>query len=398
MRKKINVGDARLGMFITEICGNWMDHPFWKKEFKLDKQKDLDTLQQCGIEEVWIDTIKGLDVEHHAPAVVQNESAAPEAAASEKKTGHHVPVQEEVQRAQKVHLKAKRATTFLFKEARIGNALQTNEAVDLVDDITQSVARNPGALLNFVRLKNKDDFTYQHSVAVSVLMIALGRQMGIEDDMLKSLGMAGLLHDIGKMMIPEEVLNKPGKLTREELEIIKTHSLLGWKMLKESHEVDTTVLDVCLHHHERVDGTGYPDKLSGGKLTLFARMAAVCDVYDTLVSDRGNKKGIPPADAIRKMAELQDTQLDKAVFHAFVKTVGIYPSGTLVKLKSGRLGVVTDQSARSLLTPIVKIFFSTKINEPIFPELVDLSKSRDSIMSVEDAANWKFDLKVMAGL
>lgn len=398
MRKKINVGDARLGMFITEICGNWIDHPFWKKEFKLDKQKDLDTLRQCGIEEVWIDTGKGLDVEHHAPAAVKEESAAPQATASEKKTDHHVPVQDEVQRAQKVHLKAKRVATFIFKEARVGNAMQTGEAVDLVDDIAQSVARNPGALLNFARLKNKDDFTYQHSVAVSVLMVALGRQMGIEGDMLKSLGMAGLLHDIGKMMIPEEVLNKPGKLTKEELELIKTHSLLGWKMLKESHEVDATVLDVCLHHHERVDGTGYPDRLSGESLTLFARMAAVCDVYDALVSERSNRKGIPPADAIRKMAELQDTHLDKTVFHALVKTVGIYPTGTLVKLKSGRLGVVADQSPKSLLTPIVKVFFSTKINEPIFPELVDLSKSPDSIASVEDTASWKFDLKVMAGL
>lgn len=280
----------------------------------------------------------------------------------------------------------------------MGNALQTGEAIELVDDITQSVTRNSGALLNLARLKNKNDYTFQHSVAVSALMIALGQKMDMEGDTLKSLGMAGLLHDIGITMIPEEVLNKPGRLTDSELEMVKSHPRLGWKILKESHDVDAIVLDVCLHHHERVDGTGYPEKLSGESLTLFARMAAVCDLYDTLTSDHLNKKGMAPADAVRKMAELQNTHLDQTVFHAFVKTVGIYPTGTLVKLKSGRLGVVADQSPKSLLTPIVRVFFSTKVNAPIFPEMVDLSKVPDAIASVEDPVNWKFDLKAMAGI
>ena len=396
MLKKINVSDARLGMFIVELCGNWMDHPFWKKEFELDKQKDLDTLQQCGIEEAWIDTEKGLDVERRPP-VAKEKSSVPEAAAAEKKVERHVPVQEEIQRAEKVNFKARRATAFLFNEAHMGNALQTSEAVELVDDITHSVTRNPGALLNFARLKNKDDYTYQHSVAVSALMVALGRQMGIEGDMLRSIGLAGLLHDIGKMMLPDTLLNKP-RLTDEQYEVFKTHPRLGWKILKESDNTDATVLDVCLHHHERVDGTGYPDGLSGDDLTLFARMAAVCDTYDKLTSDRFNRKGVSPAEAIRKMAELRDKQLDQTVFHAFVKTVGIYPVGTMVKLKSGRLAIVTDQTSKSLLTPIVKVFFSTKVNEPIFPEFVDLSKIPDPIASVEDPANWKLDWKAMAGL
>ena len=396
MLKKINVSDARLGMFITELCGNWMDHPFWKKEFELDKQKDLDTLQQCGIEEVWIDTEKGLDVERR-PYVAKDKNAVPEAAAAERKVERHVPVQEEIQRAEKVNFKAKRTTAFLFKEAHMGNALQTGEAVELVDDITHSVMRNPGALLNFARLKNKDDYTYQHSVAVSALMVALGRQMGIEGDMLRSIGLAGLLHDIGKMMLPDTVLNKP-RLTDEQYEVFKTHPRLGWKILKEAHDVDATVLDVCLHHHERVDGTGYPERLSGDDLTLFARMAAVCDTYDKLTSDRFNRKGVSPAEAIRRMTELRGTQLDQTVFHAFVKTVGIYPVGTMVKLKSGRLGIVTDQTSKSLLTPIVKVYFSTKVNEPIFPEFVDLSKMPDPIASVEDPDDWKLDWKAMAGL
>jgi len=401
MLKKVRVEDLRLGMFIAELCGSWIDHPFWKKAFLLDSEKDLGLLQACGIGHVMIDLVKGLDVESEQPAAAVEEkpaNAVAEVAESEKKVERQVALHDEVQRSQKLHAKAKRTVAFVFREARMGNALQGAEAVELVDEISQSVARNSGALLSLSRLKSKDDHTYLHSVAVSALMIALGRQMGMEGDILKSLGMAGLLHDVGKVAVPENILNKPGKLTAEEFENVKTHPVRGWEMLKLDPNVNDIVLDVCRHHHERVDGTGYPDKLTGETLSLHAKMAAVCDVYDALTSDCSYRKAFSPADAIRKMTELQNTHFDKAVFHAFVKTVGIYPSGTLVKLKSGRLAVVADQSAKSLLTPIVKVFFSTKTNEPIFPTLVDLSKVPDPIASVEDPAKWKLDLKTMAGI
>lgn len=400
MLKKINVQDVRLGMFIHELCGNWMDHPFWKKSFKLDSVKDLKALRECGIAEVMIDTQKGLDVKSglRVAHVQDATSTLQEEAISEKKPERPVALHEELQRAQKIQTKAKRTVGLLFKDARMGDALQVEGVFALVEEIIQSVERNPGALLNLTRLRNRDDHVYLHSVAVGALMIALGRQMGMEGDTLKRLGMAGLLHDIGKMAMSDEVLNKPGKLTDMEFEIIKTHPQCGWEILNSAHEMDEMVLDVCLHHHERIDGTGYPHGISGEEMTQFARMAAVCDVYDAMTSDSCYKKALSPAEAIRRMAEMQSKHFDQTVFHAFVKTVGIYPLGTLVKLKSGRLAVVTDQTTKSLTAPVVKVFFSTKVNEPVFPELVDLSKVPDAIASVENPANWKFDLKAMAGV
>lgn len=397
MLKKIKVQDVRLGMFIHELCGSWIYHPFWKKAFELIDPKDLKALQECGIAEVMIDTAKGLDVEA-APAAANKKEAAIPTAESPKKAEPRIPFQEEIHNAQKLHAKSKKIVSFIFREARLGNALQVEEAISLVEEITQSVSRNSSALLSLARLKSKDDHTYMHSVAVSALMIALGKQMGMEKDTLRSLGMAGLLHDIGKMMIPDDVLNKPGKLSDVEFEIIKTHSQRGWEILKPCHDVDDIMLDVCLHHHERMDGTGYPRKLSGETISVFARMGAICDVYDAMTSDSCYKKAISPADAIRKIAELQSRYFDQTVFHAFVKAIGIYPTGTLVKLKSGRLAVVAEQTAKSLTTPIVKVFFSTKVNEPIFPELVDLSKLPDSIASVENPDNWKLDVKAMTGI
>lgn len=404
MLKKIKVKHLKLGMYLQEICGSWMDHPFWKKSFELTEAQDLKTLAECGISEVWIDTDKGLDAEPETDNLSQEEAnekiniSLQQAALSITKPITRVSMQEEIEIARKVHSKAATAVTSMFQEARMGKALQLEGIDTLVDDITQSISRNPEAFLSLSRLKTKDNYTYLHSVAVCALMIALAKQMKLDPALTKDLGMAGLLHDVGKMMIPDEVLNKPGQLTDIEFTIVKNHPLQGWEILKDSEGVCPIALDVCLHHHERVDGTGYPDRISGDALSLFARMGAVCDVYDAITSDRCYKAGWAPADAIRKMAEWQEGQFDSNIFQAFVKTIGIYPSGTLVKLKSTRLAVVIEQSDKNLLTPIVKVFFSTKANSPLQPEIIDLAQSADSILNAEDPAKWGFDIKKLSGI
>jgi len=399
MLKKIKVSDARLGMYIHSISGKWIENPFWKKSFKLTDQKDLNTLLNCGLDELMIDTDKGLDVAINIPN--DPETVVPQVESQEKvikKAVQHVPLQEELVAAKKIHTKAKEAVISMFSEVRMGKALEIEGAVQLVDEINQSMERNSSALLSLIRLKNANEYTYLHSVAVCALMVALGRQLGLEGDILKQAGVAGLLHDIGKMSIPNEVLNKPGKLTDDEFNVVKTHPRKGWEILKASYDVSAIALDVCLHHHERVDGNGYPDKLSGEALTKFARMGAVCDVYDAITSDRCYKKGWEAAESISKMAAWKDGHFDETIFHAFVKTIGIYPNGTLIKLKSGRLGVVTEQSAKNLTAPIVKVFFSTRSDGRIPTEIIDLSKDADAILNVEDPQKWPFDLTQIQGV
>ena len=200
-----------------------------------------------------------------------------------------------------------------------------------------------------------------------------------------------MLHDIGKMAIPNTVLNKPGKLTDSEFATVRGHPEAGSRMLIESKQVSALVLDVCLHHHEKMDGSGYPHRLEGEQISLCARMGAVCDVYDAITSNRPYKQGWDPAESIRKMAGWKG-HFDPVVFQAFVKTVGIYPVGSLVRLESGRIGVVIEQQAKSLLAPRVKVFFSAKSKTPIPQEVLDLSKllGRDKIVSRESAEEWGF--------
>jgi putative nucleotidyltransferase with HDIG domain len=261
-----------------------------------------------------------------------------------------------------------------------------------VEEISDSVSRNTSALISLARLKTADDYTYMHSVAVCAMMIALARQLGLDEDQVKSAGMAGLLHDLGKAMMPMAVLNKPGKLTEAEFDIMKSHPLEGHKILQRAGNVDALVLDVCLHHHEKTDGSGYPDGLKDEDISLFAKMGAVCDVYDAITSNRPYKAGWDPAESLRKMAEWAQGHFDQKVFQAFVKSLGIYPIGSLVRMTSGRIGVVMEQTSKSLTTPRVKVFFSTKSNLRITPEIIDLSlpDTRDKIAGREDPEKWRF--------
>lgn len=262
----------------------------------------------------------------------------------------------------------------------------------MVEEITESIARNPGALISLARLKTADDYTYMHSVAVCAMMVALARQMGLDEAQTRSLGLAGLMHDLGKAVMPMDVLNKPGKLSQAEFDIIKSHPVEGHKMLLTGRSPDPIVLDVCLHHHEKTDGSGYPNGLKNDEISLFAKMGAVCDVYDAITSNRPYKSGWDPAESLRKMAEWANGHFDPKVFQAFVKSMGIYPVGSLVRLTSGRIGVVIEQTGKSLTTPSVKVFFSTKSNMRILPQVIDLSRSdiSEKIVSRENPAQWNF--------
>jgi putative nucleotidyltransferase with HDIG domain len=393
MLKRIPVDQLRIGMHLHELCGSWVNHPFWRAKFVLSDPADIRRIQESGIDEVWIDTGKGLDV-----AVGRGVSEVREEVERELESVAGIPLElppetdsDALDKAAALYRRSRPQMIAMFNEARLGKAVHAESCVPLVDEISKSVMSNPGALISIARLKHRDEYTYMHSVAVCALMVGLARQLGMQGDEVRQAGLAGMLHDIGKALMPLDVLNKPDKLTDAEFAIMRTHPERGHEMLLEGGSAGPAVLDVCLHHHERIDGTGYPQRQVASQLSHVAKMGAVCDVYDATTSDRPYKRGWDPGEALRKMAQWKG-HFDPLVFQAFVKTVGIYPIGSLLRLQSGRLAVVMAQNQKSLLTPKVKVFFSTKSNQRIVPEELDLGGPWciDKVAGCEAPEHWPF--------
>lgn len=408
MLKKIAIEQVALGMHIHSVCGSWFDNPFWSNSFVVENALDLAKLQNGRVRQVWIDTSKGADL-GAAPALDDNDTATPvpndsedtpvpapataiatAAATAAQPAPLSTNTADELARAARIIAQSKRALASMFADIRMGRIIDLGQATPLVEEISASVLRNAGALVSLVRLKQADDYTYLHSVAVCAMMVALARQLGLDEEEVAQCGMAGLLHDVGKMAVPTTVLNKPGKLTDDEFLRVKLHPVAGHALLLKSDNVHPVALDVCLHHHERMDGAGYPHGLRGEQISLHARMGAICDVYDAITSNRPYKAGWSPAVSLRRMAEwTRNGHLDPQVFAAFVKCIGIYPLGTLVRLRSERLAVVVDNS-RSLLAPVVRVFFSIRKDAHIPAETLDLMlvHGEEGIAGYEEPDTW----------
>lgn len=410
--KKIRVADLRLGMFVHKLGGSWLDHPFWRGAFLLERPEDLQAIRDGASEEVWIDVSRGLDVQ------AATAPAAPRAPAVPRETGgtaggassgnapppagvpadqHARPIEprvtlaEEMAKAQRLCQGARRAVESIFEDARLGRTVDAQASLPLVDEIAQSVSRNPDALVSMARLRERDDYTYMHSVAVCALMVALAQQLGLDEQAVREAGLGGLMHDLGKALMPLEVLNKPGPLTPAEFTVMKAHPVEGWRLLRSDGPAGEAVRTVALHHHEKFDGSGYPAGQAGEGIDRLARMGAICDVYDAVTTDRPYKNRWDPAHAVRQMTSWKG-HFDPALLQAFIKCLGIYPVGSLVRLASQRLAVVSEQNHSSLLHPVVQVFFSVRSGLRLPVARLDLADPHctDRIVGVEARAEWKF--------
>jgi len=397
--KRIPSSELCIGMYVEEFCGSWMDHPFWRARFLIDGQDDLGKILASGVSEVWIDASKGLDVapgtspvidRPAAEATVQSQLEAVQAKPAPR-LARTADTASELERASRIFQESRHNVASMFEEARLGSLRSAEAAGAVVDNIADSVSRNPMAMIGLARLKSADDYTFMHSMAVSAMMVALARNLEWDEARVRDAAMAGLLHDVGKAQIPGAILNKPGTLDDTEWTTMRSHAERGRAILEETRGVTPAALDAVLHHHEKIDGTGYPHRLAGDRIPELARMAAVCDVYDAITSNRPYKSGWQPTAAIRKMTEWTG-HFDSVIFKAFVKAVGIYPVGSLVRLKSQRLAVVIDHDPAHLLQPTVKVFFSLRSMVHIEPMVVKLDKSRESdmILGFEDPQAYGF--------
>jgi len=406
--KAISADQVIVGMFVHDLKCSWMDHPFLTNQFEIKSEAVRRQILDTGIQEIWIDTSRGIDIPTAGTDDKGPEAQASDAPVAKAASGTAAPAAqdeapmanivlppmaraEEVKRAQKLHRDTCKLVSGMMSDVRMGKQIQLEQCEPMVDRILESIFRFPSALLPLAQVKSRDEYTFQHSASVSALAVAFGRTLDLPRDSIKELALGGLLHDVGKALVPSAILNKPGKLTDSEYMVMKHHAAYGADLLKKTQGISDIAFSAVAQHHERFDGTGYPQGLKGDAITLYGQMMAIIDVYDAITSLRVYHKGMPPTEALRKMYEWSATHFNPRLVQAFIKGVGIYPAGSLVRLESGKMGVVHQVSTDRLLQPVVKIFYHTGKQCYIDPVTVDLSIGQDKIVAHESFDTWGID-------
>ncbi|NIP73246.1 MAG: HD-GYP domain-containing protein [Gammaproteobacteria bacterium] len=354
MRKKVHVKDLRLGMYVAEPDRPWLETPFLFQGFHLESGADIEAVQRvCRY--VYIDVERGVDVDRsETPSTTPSAQPSPAAPA----TGPYgvlTSVEEELDRARGIRGRAHTFIDEVFDDIRGGRSPKLAEVQAVVRDMVASIVRNPDAQLCLSQLKDRDQYTAQHSVNVCVLTIAFGRHMGLPENELNLLGTGALLHDIGKLRTPLDILNKPDRLTPQELEIIKSHPEEGRRILAQSRKMAGPVLDIAHSHHERMEGHGYPRRLHGERISDWGRMVAIVDVYDAITSDRAYHHGLGAGDALSRMYEWKGRDFDSDLLDEFIRCIGVYPVGSLVEMTSGEVGIVLSAQEKRKLRPKVML-------------------------------------------
>ena len=398
MPQKISCDQVKSGMYILKFGGSWFDHPFWRAKFLIETDEDVRRVHESGAPYVMIDEERGIPASE-SPTIfsappLQNQGS--NQAARSKRAGRRTEVKgddsrvAEYRRATALVSRSKKRIAGVFDEALSGSAIDIEAVASIVDEITQSVAHSPQALLGVTRLKNKDDYTYLHSISVCMLMVTVAQHLEMNHPDIRDLGLAGLLHDIGKLSIADDILNKPGQLTAEEFDNVRRHPEQGYKLLSKTPDISETALDVCRHHHEKVDGTGYPFSLNSNSISFAARLGAICDVFDALTSNRAYKQAWTPEQAISEMWGWNG-HFDSEILFNFMQALGIFSPGMLVRLNSNRLAIVLEQKpwrrgAHAL------IFYSVSESMFLKPKVVMIGKNYDceTVVSAEDPDDWGF--------
>jgi HD-GYP domain-containing protein (c-di-GMP phosphodiesterase class II) len=388
MIKTIPVSKLRVGMYVHDLNRSWIEHNFLCNQFLINDEKTLQKILALGEGEISIDVSRGSDIEEpQNPAASIEPSVAPEKMPP---APPRVRLGEERQRAKKLHAEANRIVHGMMSDVRMGKQISIEHVEHVVERIVDSIFRQQDALLPLAQLKDHDNYTFQHSVSVCALMTTFARALDLPREIIREIAIGGLLHDVGKATIPDPILNKPGKLTDAEFEQMKSHVVQSKIILEATPGISLIALSVAAQHHERFDGSGYPNKLKGDEINRYGQMSAIVDVYDAITSDRCYHEGMPPTEALRKMLEWSKFHFNPELVQVFIRSLGIYPTGSLVRLESGRLAVVDEQHLEKITEPQVKIIFHTR-GYYLKPELVDLRHSQDRIVGCEDFRQWKID-------
>ncbi|WP_066531948.1 HD-GYP domain-containing protein [Erythrobacter sp. CCH5-A1] len=400
MLKQIAVSDLELGMFVHKFEGGWFDHPFWKAKFLIEDDEKLAAIKSSKLRAVVIDTAKGRDVGKPAPAPRPCEARPAPAATSpaaarirnikqrtavQASSTGPVTMAQELANAAAIAEQAREKLGKTIMAARLGKALDVRKVEPVVNDILASVRRNPQAFSGLMRCKLKNERIFRHALSVSALMVALADRMRLNPVEIHNCGLAGLLIDIGVTYLPQVQSSPDPDFRSMPKAVWQSHVMLGYRALANDGELPQLVLDACLYHHERMDGSGFPQGRAGDDIPTVARMAAICDSFEQRLAGYGGHAPMDPAQAVAALRR-REGAFDQEILRLFVETVGMYPVGSFVTLASRRIAMVIDEDRKDPLRPVVQAFYSLDTGERILPHRIALAECNDNerILGIAD--------------
>lgn len=389
MLKRVGLDDLEKGMFVTKMEGSWFNHPFWKSQFMIDDAQKLQTLRKSSLTGVVIDTDKGKDVVPKSATASRSTGQTPQPERSSARLNSIkqrqsvsqkpiVPVStdKEVKASNALAGQAKDRMQKAFLAARLGKVLNVRAVQPIVSDICASVQRNSQAFNGLMRCKLRNELTYNHALAVSALMISLGYRMRLDERAIHQAGLAGMFLDIGTSYYPKAIQPEGGDFRNLDPNVWEQHVMLGFRALQNDDALPEVIATACLQHHERMDGTGFPNGIAGEKIEQIARMAAICDTFDFLITPSAKQEALDPAHAVHALKQMEGA-FDKEILRHFIESVGLFPVGSFVRLRSDKLAMVVDEDKKDWTKPIVQAFHCLATNQSITPHMVFLAKEEE---------------------
>jgi putative nucleotidyltransferase with HDIG domain len=374
---RIPADKLRLGMRVTRLDIPWEQTRFLFQGVEVNTLEEIEYLRQtCHF--VYVDALRNLpDFE---PGEVTSDVTGAGSPRARQTYINKCTLEEELPHAKESYTKLQENFFGVLHEVKKSDFLDVEQIRPQVEACVESIVNNPSALFWLSRIKNRDVYTAEHCLRVCILAVSLGREMGVSRADLDTLGLAGLLHDVGKMKVPDAILNKPARLDDDEMDIMRQHSILGAELLMTKQGLPDIVAQVALLHHERISGEGYPRKLSGTRIPLFARLVSIVDAYDAMTSERCYKDAMTSMDALSILYKCRGTDYDEPMVEAFIRLIGIYPPGSLVELNSGEVALVISNN-QSRLRPLLMIRLDAE-KAPVPRRMVDLSNVENAGLTI----------------
>ncbi|UPQ86871.1 HD-GYP domain-containing protein [Vibrio sinaloensis] len=387
---KIPIETLAVGMFVTAIEDSQRVN--LANAGRVPSKSAVQQLIKNGIKYAWVDkdlSVKGVVFK----PVPQVSEPVADSAPTEPLKKQKISRYAQQKKAESIIKQAKGLAHKLLSQTFDGKPMDIGELDAVADDLIESVLLDSDAMQCVSALRNKDEYLLEHSVNVATLLVTFGKHLNLPKETLKQMAIGGIIHDVGKTKVDDKVLHKPARLTAEEFEHMKLHQVFAKEIIKPIRGLSDVSRDVCLMHHEKLDGTGYPNGLKADQIPLHGRMSCIVDIYDALTADRCYKQGMSSAEAFKILLSLTPNHLDKALVYKFINCIGIFPVGALVELSDGRVGIVWTSNGKDPLKPQVKCFYSRKFRRFIDVAFVDLKNAAVSISKGIAPTQFEVDAK-----